>query len=354
MMISSRLPVRQDPIPTPAPAPAPQPAPQRPPVDRAEVTSNFIELTRIDGGSGNERQVADTIKQKLAALGIEAREDGAGEVIGGNTGNLIAEIPGTIPDAPGLIFLAHMDTVDVSRAPKPIITDGVIHTDGSTGLGADDRAGCTEILQMLKLVTQNNLPHPPIQVIFCVGEEAGLLGSEALKKEDLHGRLGFAVDSFHPNEIFWGWDGPLFKGDKAMREAARKQAHREFDRPSRPQDQLRPHNIAEGFLLDFTRAGIRGIGMEPAERKLWGASSDAASLRDKGIPAITIGCGEEDEHTTSEHVSQDDLQKSTELLLSLIEEANTYKVDGDGKIVPREKKPAAALPAQEWLIASPR
>jgi len=303
--------------------------------DRDRLTNLFLELVQLRGGTRNERAVADRIKATLDGLGLQAREDGAGAEIGGNTGNLIVDIPGTIPDAPGLIFMAHMDTVRSAVGAKPILQDGVVRTDGSTALGGDNRAGCTEILEMLRILKDNSVPHPPLQIIFTVGEEGGLLGSSALRREDVHGRLGYAVDSFKPNDIFWGWDGPLFIDEPEAREGAWKIAEQAFRRPTRASDELKPRNIAEGFLLDFTRAGIRDIGMEPAERNLWGASSDAAALRDMGIPAMTIGAGEQDIHTREEHIAIDDIVKSTELLLALVKRANSYQVAADGQIVPR-------------------
>jgi di/tripeptidase len=321
-----------------------QPAPSAT-VDRQQITDLFLELAQIDGGSRNERTVADTIKAHLAALGLSAVEDRAGKKIHGNTGNLIAELPGTVTDAPGLIFVAHMDTVDVVRHSHPQIRDGVIYGDGKTGLGADDRAGCAEILEMLRLIEQNNLPHPPIQVIFTVGEELGLLGSEQLDAKALHGKLGFAVDSFHPNDIFWGWDGPLFKSPD-VRENALRHAQEVFSREARPDDLLEPRNHKDSLILGFTRDAIRGIGQVPNERSLYGASSDAASLRDKGIPAITIGAGEQDIHTPQEHVSQDDLQASTRLLLQIVEQANRYIVGADGQVRPRSMQAPAG-----WNLA---
>lgn len=306
-----------------------------PAVDRDRIKDLFLELAQISGRTGNERQVADTIIQKLAALGYTPREDDAKSATGGNTGNLILDIPGSIPDAPGVIFMAHMDTVSLAEGVKPQIRDGVIYSDGTTALGADNRAGVSEILEALRLIDESGMPHGPLQIIFTVGEEGGLLGSSALHREDVHGNLGYAVDSFHPNEIFWGWDGPLFADDKINVQANQKRAEAAFRRPSGPKDELRPRNNAEGFLLDFTRDGIRAIGMEPSERNLWGASSDAAALREMGIPAITIGAGEQDMHSEDEHVSIDDLQKSTELILALVDKAAAYQVDADGKIVPR-------------------
>lgn len=319
----------------PAPKPTPPVPPAIPAVDSERVKTLFLELTQIRGGTGNERKVADTITQKLGAMGYTPREDGAAKATRGNTGNLLLDIPGTIADAPGVILMAHMDTVSVAVGSKPQIRDGVIYSDGTTGLGADNRTGCAEILEAIRLLQESKTPHGPIQVIFTVGEEGGLLGSSALRREDVHGNIGYAVDSFHPNEIFMGWDGPIMVDDRENVQRNHEKAQDSFRRAPKPDEVLQPQNNAEGFLLDFTRAGIRDIGLTPSERRLWGASSDAAALREMGIPAMTIGAGEQDIHSRQEHVSIEDLKKSTELVLRLVANATRYQVDGAGRITPR-------------------
>lgn len=319
----------------PVPSPKPPANPTLPAVDENRVKDLFLELVQIKGATGNERKVADTIVQKLGAMGYTPREDGAAAKVGGNTGNLLLDVPGTITDAPTLVLMAHMDTVPLAVGVKPQIRDGVIYSDGKTALGGDNRAGCTELLETLRLLKDNNVAHGPLQIIFTVGEEGGLLGSSALERKDVHGHLGYAVDSFHPNDIFWGWDGPLFAPDHTGVHAAKARAQEAFNRPATAADELQPRNNAEGFLLDFTRQGIRDIGMQPSERSLYGASSDAAALRDMGIPAMTIGAGEQDIHTRKEHISIADLKKSTELIMTLVNNATAYQVDGSGHIKPR-------------------
>lgn len=279
-----------------------------------EVKDLFLELVKIPGRSFHERKVADAITAKVKALGYEVKEDGAAEKIGGNAGNLLIDIPGTIPDAPGLIFLAHMDTVPLAEGVKPREKNGVIYSDGFHALGGDDRSGDAELLTAMKLIKEHNLPHPPLQFIFTVAEEAGLVGSKALDPKDVHGRLGFEADFFRPNEILWGveWDqnGPV---------------------PGPPH----PNKPEEYLLEDFTKKAITDIGLKPEKYDLPDASSDSASLRQMGIPALIIGAGEQDVHTRSEHIAVADLGKATELVLKVIENANDLKVDSTGKIVPR-------------------
>lgn len=303
--------------------------PQAPLVDKDRVKNLFLELVTIPGPSFNERKVADTIKDKLSAMGYTAREDDAGKKIGGDTGNLLVDVPGTVTDAPPLIFLCHMDTVRLAVGVQPIIDGDNIHTDGSTALGGDDRAGNAEILEVLRILKEKNLPHPPMQIIFTVGEEAGLLGSQALDPKDVHGMLGFEADFFHPNEILWGTEwGP--------------------DGPD-PNAKPHPNTPQEQFLQDFTFDSIRTVGMVPDKWDLDGASSDSASIRQMGIPALIIGAGEQDVHTESEHISIDDIAKATELMLTIIDKATQYKVDASGVIVPRAVAAAAGHGAEGWL-----
>ncbi|MHB2021704.1 MAG: M20/M25/M40 family metallo-hydrolase, partial [Candidatus Xenobia bacterium] len=220
-------------------------------------------------------------------------------------------------------FLAHMDTVDIAQGVKPQENNGVISSDGSTALGGDDRAGISEIFEMLQVLKENNLPHPPMQIIFTVAEEAGLVGSSALDPKDVHGKLGFEADYFHPNQILWGddWGGT--------------------------DNQPHPNTPDEQFLDDFTQGSIRDLGMTPQRDDLPGASSDSANLRkNMGIPALIIGVGEQDVHTTDEHISVADIKQGTALMLDIIQRANQYKM-ADGKIVPR-----GAAAAEEWHLAA--
>ena len=59
------------------------------------ILEEFRELVGIDCASGKERMLADVLKRKLEALGFTVREDEAGRTFGGDTGNLIAILPGT-------------------------------------------------------------------------------------------------------------------------------------------------------------------------------------------------------------------------------------------------------------------
>ena len=70
-----------------------------------------------------------------------------------------------------------MDTVVPGINIKPQIKeDGYIYSDGSTILGADDKAGLAAIIETIQYLNENEIPHGQIQFIITVGEESGLKG----------------------------------------------------------------------------------------------------------------------------------------------------------------------------------
>ena len=74
-----------------------------------------------------------------------------------------------------------MDTVVPGINIKPQIKeDGYIYSDGSTILGADDKAGLAAIIETIQYLNENEIPHGQIQFIITVGEESGLKGVKEL------------------------------------------------------------------------------------------------------------------------------------------------------------------------------
>lgn len=163
-------------------------------INRERLLAEFFELTRIDSPTMNERQIADLLKNRLDSMGIVVSEDEAGLTIGGNCGNIFAYLKGNLPKAPVVLLSAHMDTVDPCLNIEPVLQDGLITSAGSTILGADDKAGIAPIMEALRTIQEQSIPHGDIQVIFNVAEEGGLHGSKNLDKTLLKADLGFVLD----------------------------------------------------------------------------------------------------------------------------------------------------------------
>lgn len=161
------------------------------------LIQEFMELVRVDSETGNERGIADVLKSKFSALGLEVIEDDSQERTGHGAGNLFvtwaAEHGGA---GPKLLFTCHMDTVVPGKGIKPTLgEDGWITSDGTTILGADDKAGLAALFEAIRVIQEQSIPHGQIQFVITAGEESGLLGARAMDPKYLDADFGFALDS---------------------------------------------------------------------------------------------------------------------------------------------------------------
>lgn len=166
-------------------------------VNESRILAEFLELVRIDSVSGRERALADLLTVRLKELGLEVYEDRAGVQTGGKAGNLIAALPPRGTGSP-LLLAAHMDTVEPGQGVRPMVQDGVIRSAGDTILGGDDKAGIVAILEVLRVIREQQLEHGRLEVVFTIGEEFGLLGAKYLDYSLLRSRVGYVLDSTGP------------------------------------------------------------------------------------------------------------------------------------------------------------
>jgi tripeptide aminopeptidase len=171
-------------------------------INQERIKNLLLELVRIDSVSREERDVAERVKQLCEELGAEVFIDDAGEKVGGNTGNVIARFPGTIPTADPIMLSAHMDTVVPGRGVKPIIEGDIIRTDGTTVLGGDDKSGCAVILETIRCLHEQSIPHAPIDAVFSICEEVGLLGAKHVDMSKVRAGYGIVFDSDDPGFLF--------------------------------------------------------------------------------------------------------------------------------------------------------
>ncbi|MBU5265334.1 M20/M25/M40 family metallo-hydrolase [Virgibacillus proomii] len=164
-------------------------------VNEKRLVKEFLELVQIDSETGYEAKIAEILKQKFQELGLVVVEDNSKETTGHEAGNLICNWVGNKSGVEPIYFTSHMDTVVPGKNIKPNIKDGYITSDGTTILGADDKAGLAAILEAIRTVNENNLPHGDIQFIITAGEESGLVGAKALDPSLLHASYGYAIDS---------------------------------------------------------------------------------------------------------------------------------------------------------------
>lgn len=172
-----------------------------------ERLMNYVKVhTTSQDGTGRtpttERQLdlARMLAEEMRAMGIaDARVDGFGYVYGS-----LPATPGC-EKSPAIGWIAHMDTAQAFSGEnvKPILHENydggdvalpqcgrvlktsefpflkelkgktLITADGSTLLGADDKAGIAEILTACEQLLQSGAPHGPVKIAFTPDEEVG-------------------------------------------------------------------------------------------------------------------------------------------------------------------------------------
>lgn len=155
----------------------------------------FEEIAAIPHGSGNTAAISDYCVAFAKEHKLSYVQD--------TSGNVIIKKPATqgYEDHPAVILQGHLDMV-CEKAPDRIFdfeNDGLdiavdgdwIHANGTT-LGGDDGIA---IAMSFAILEADDLPHPPLEVLFTVDEEIGLLGAAALDGTQLDGRLLINIDS---------------------------------------------------------------------------------------------------------------------------------------------------------------
>jgi tripeptide aminopeptidase len=153
-------------------------------ISQDRLVNTFMDLVRIDSPTGGEKMVAEFVAVRLRTLGLEPKIDGLF--------NVTAFLPGT-----GEPFLlnAHTDSVAPCLGIKPRVDGAVIRSDGSTILGADDRAGVAAILEALAVMREQSSPHRPLEIAITSQEETGLVGAKGLDLSVFKAKLGACLDS---------------------------------------------------------------------------------------------------------------------------------------------------------------
>lgn len=205
----------------------------------SQVVSRFLSYVSLDTQScPGQCQVPSTEKQRALAqvLAKELKEMGAQDVTISEHSYVYASIPASkgLEESAVLGFVAHMDTSPSFSGEnvKPRIISGydggdlclneqqdvwlrteefpelaayrgqdLITTDGTTLLGADDKAGVAEIMTMAGyFLSHQEVPHGPIRIAFTPDEEVGR-GTDFFDAQIFGARMAYTVDGGRLGEL---------------------------------------------------------------------------------------------------------------------------------------------------------
>ena len=149
-----------------------------------KIEETFIDLARINSVSGSEEHLIDYLSPKLGKLGFAVTVD--------SHKNLFAKnFTGKSTDS--LLLSAHLDTTESTSGINIVKEGNIIRTDGSTILGADNKAAIAEILVALEKLSTEGIKRD-IEVIFSSGEEAGLKGIKLFDIKKINSKTGLTLD----------------------------------------------------------------------------------------------------------------------------------------------------------------
>lgn len=176
----------------------------------------FLEIITIDGVSAKEKDIANYIMSFLQRLNLVPYEDFCAQISNGSTGNIICKIG----DGGNFILLSHMDTARPTRNLKPQILDDRITSDGTTILGADNRAGVACLLYSIEKLISEKIPIKDFTLIFTIQEETTLNGSRNLNLNGSY-KMGFVFDSHsEPGNFIYESAGSIGFTEKIYGKAA--------------------------------------------------------------------------------------------------------------------------------------
>jgi tripeptide aminopeptidase len=254
---------------------------------RKEVLERFLRYVKIDTQSREESTTHPSTQgqwELLRLLEAELKELGLREVTLSPEGVLTADLPANpaaaaAPPAPTIAFLAHVDTyhgtsgkdvrpqvienydgkdirlagsgeyLKVAENPdlKAFVGETVLTSDGTTLLGADDKAGVAEIMTFLSYAGRHReFIHGPLKVAFTPDEEIGqgTHGFPELEKFGVH--VAYTVDGGPEGEV----EDETFCADTATVTLIGKDVHPGY---------------AKGKMINAVRAAAHLVSLLPKE-----------------------------------------------------------------------------------------
>ncbi len=163
-------------------------------INSQRMAQRFQNLVEIDSVSRHEFDVALATEKILMKMGALIYYDTAKDQVNGDCSNLVAKFKGSV-DVEPLFLSGHMDTVEPGNNIKVQFKNGIFTSDGTTILGADDKSAIAIILEVMDVILENKLDYPPIEIIFTVCEEIGLLGAKYFDYSLMDSRFGYILDS---------------------------------------------------------------------------------------------------------------------------------------------------------------
>lgn len=165
------------------------------PINQDRLVKQFMDFVGIDSPVFAEAPFVLALSEELSKLGLRWDNDRTGK---NGSGNLLAVLAGTHARIPPILLCMHTDTVEPGREIKPHMDGGIIRSDGTTILGADNKAAIAAALEAVRWLQVNRPRHGDVELLFTWGEERGHGGAKAFDYFRLRSKIGFVPDGGGP------------------------------------------------------------------------------------------------------------------------------------------------------------
>lgn len=201
----------------------------------SQLTQRFFRYLAITSQSDAAATTLPTTPGQLdmaRALAQELQTLGLDDIVLDEHATVTAVKKGTVPGAPRIGFITHIDTVDVGLSPdihpqilrfkgedlclnaskdiwlrveehpeiNAYLDEEIIFSDGTSVLGADNKAAVTVVMTLLENLTAEQ-QHGDIVVAFVPDEEVGLRGAKALDLKRFDVDFAWTIDCCEKGEI---------------------------------------------------------------------------------------------------------------------------------------------------------
>lgn len=158
-------------------------------INTQRLIQTFQTIVAIDSPTDEEEQMADFLMTFFQNKNYEPQKD--------EHHNVFVKIAGAGSQASAkpLFFNAHIDTVEPGRGIECIIDGDTLRSKGETILGSDNKAAVAAILEMIEGLEENNLDHPPLELLFTTSEEVANLGAINFDYTPVTATHGYSFDS---------------------------------------------------------------------------------------------------------------------------------------------------------------
>ena len=167
----------------------------------SKVFNFFEEIAAIPHGSKNTKLISDYVVSVAKRHNLKYIQDDSNNVVVYMDACFTGTDLSDANDMDTVILQGHLDMVceksddsdfDFScEGLRLNVEDGFLKAEGTT-LGGDDGIA---VAYMLALMDSDDIPHPPLELVFTVDEEIGMLGAQAFDMSTLSGKKLLNIDS---------------------------------------------------------------------------------------------------------------------------------------------------------------